>query len=89
MENPANPHTSTSADVLNVNALCRRWGLSENTVRAAIARGDIPSIRVGRRVLIPVASLEALLGRATAAHPANGRRGTPGALEASKQHTRS
>ena len=38
----------------------RRLGLSTPSVRRAIARGDLPSCRIGRRVLIPIASLEHL-----------------------------
>ncbi len=38
--------------------LCR---LSRNAMYSAIARGEIPSIRVGRRLLIPKAALERLL----------------------------
>lgn len=36
-------------------------GLSKNTIYDAISRGDIPSIRVGRRILIPVPRLLAMI----------------------------
>ena len=36
-------------------------GLSRTLVYEAIRRGEIPSIRVGRRILIPRAALERLL----------------------------
>lgn len=36
-------------------------GLPLNGVYAAIARGQIPCIRIGRRVLVPKAQLEAMI----------------------------
>ena len=39
----------------------RQLGLGIGTVRALIADGRLPIVRVGRRVLIPVAGLTALL----------------------------
>ncbi len=36
-------------------------GLSRNSTYEAIARGDIPSIRIGKRILVPLAALERLL----------------------------
>ena len=38
----------------------KRLNLSEHTLRAAIRSGAIPAIRLGRRVLIAEATLEAL-----------------------------
>jgi len=38
-------------------------GLSKNSAWAAVKRGEIPSVRVGRRVLIPVRRLEEMLER--------------------------
>lgn len=37
-------------------------GIGRNSVYEGIATGEIPSIRVGRRVLIPTAALRRLLG---------------------------
>lgn len=39
-------------------------GLGRNSTYEAIARGQIPSIRVGRRVLVPRAALEHMLAEA-------------------------
>jgi excisionase family DNA binding protein len=39
----------------------RRLALSEKSVYRAIARGDLPCIRVGRAVRVPEAALERLL----------------------------
>lgn len=36
-------------------------GLSERFVRSLVANGEISSIRIGRRVLIPAASLQRLV----------------------------
>jgi len=40
----------------------RALGLSRGATYDGVARGDIPSIRVGRRVLIPTAALRRLVG---------------------------
>ena len=40
----------------------RILGLSRASTYAAIERGEIPVIRVGRRLLVPTASLRRLLG---------------------------
>ena len=39
-------------------------GLSRQSVYAAARRGDIPTIRIGGRILVPVAALNRLLGAA-------------------------
>jgi len=44
--------------VEEARALCR---LSRNTMYAAIARGEVPHLRVGRRILIPRGALERFL----------------------------
>ena len=36
-------------------------GLGRNATYEAIARGEIPSIRIGKRILVPKAALERLL----------------------------
>jgi excisionase family DNA binding protein len=37
-------------------------GISRSLAYAAVSDGSIPSIRVGRRILVPAAQLNALLG---------------------------
>jgi hypothetical protein len=38
------------------------FGLSKNPAYEAVKRGDVPSIRVGGRILIPTAPLRKMLG---------------------------
>jgi excisionase family DNA binding protein len=37
-------------------------GISRNSAYEAVRKGEIPTIRLGRRILIPRSRLEALLG---------------------------
>jgi len=46
--------------LISVAESAKRLNLSEHTLRAAIRSGAIPSVRLGRRVLIAEATLEAL-----------------------------
>lgn len=52
-------------DVLAVSLreAARRLGVSERTVATLVARKELPSRRIGRRRVIPVASLQAFLKR--------------------------
>ena len=56
--------TATRLTVTVVEA-GRLLGLSRNSVYEAVRRGDIPSISIGRRRLIPRGSLERMLESAT------------------------
>lgn len=47
--------------LLNVREVMVLTGLSRNSVYEACARGDLPALRIGRRVLIPKAALLKLL----------------------------
>ena len=47
--------------VLTVSQTAELLGLGRNAAYDAVARGDIPSIRIGRRLLVPKAALENLL----------------------------
>jgi len=42
------------------------FGLSRNGSYNAASRGDIPTIKIGRLVRVPVRALEAMLDRASA-----------------------
>lgn len=42
----------------------RYFGLCENSAYAAAARGDIPTIRIGRLLRVPVAAMERKLEQA-------------------------
>jgi excisionase family DNA binding protein len=46
---------------LTVDETRRKLGLSRGLIYQAIHEGQIPSIRIGRRILIPRAALEKLL----------------------------
>ena len=49
---------------LTVPETAKRLGIGKNLAYDAIRRGEIPSIRVGHRLLVPVAALEAMMRRA-------------------------
>jgi excisionase family DNA binding protein len=44
-------------------------GISRNKAYEAVHRGDIPTIRIGKRILVPRAALERMLGTAGNRHP--------------------
>ncbi len=44
-----------------VEEAAERLGISRNSAYEAVRRGEIPSLRIGRRVLIPRAALERML----------------------------
>jgi excisionase family DNA binding protein len=52
---PAAPET------LTVEAAAKRLRIGRNQCYEAVARGELPAIKIGRRILIPVAALDALL----------------------------
>lgn len=50
--------------VLTVAQAAKKLGLSRPLAYQAVNNGQIPSIRIGRRILVPVAALEKLLASA-------------------------
>ena len=46
---------------LTVDETAKCLGIGRNSAYEAIARGEIPVIRVGKRLLVPKAALETLL----------------------------
>ncbi len=54
----AEPHTRKTMTVTEA-ATC--LGVSRYAAYQAVREGSIPSIRIGRRILVPVQALEALL----------------------------
>lgn len=52
---------------LTVPQAARLLGVGRNTLYDAVSRGDVPHIRIGRRILIPNAALEAFLNCEVAA----------------------
>lgn len=65
-------HTDTRTELqvlaVAVSEASRLLSLSEFTVRAYVRRGVLPSIRLGRRILIPVSALMEVIRRKQEAH---------------------
>ena len=51
----------TKKRVMTVDEAAEALGLSRNSAYEAVKRGDIPTIRIGRRIIVPIAALERLL----------------------------
>jgi excisionase family DNA binding protein len=62
---------------LTVEEAGRMLGVSRGVAYEAVRRGQVPSIRVGRRILVPRLRLEQMLGLENGERPA----ATPGARE--------
>jgi len=56
----------TNRAVYTVMEAAALLGLSRNSTYERINRGEIPSIRLGKRLLVPKAALERMLGGAGA-----------------------
>lgn len=60
---------------LTVGEVATILGIGRNSAYQAIARGELPALRLGRRLLVPRAALERHLAEGGAAeHAAPGRR---------------
>ena len=57
--------------VLNAEEVARLLGLSRGTVYEAMRTGEIPSLRVGRRLLVPTHALRAWLRGSSLSGPHN------------------
>lgn len=55
--------------VLTVLEAARALGVGRNQAYAAVRRGDLPALRVGRRLLIPRAALERLVDPGAGSSP--------------------
>jgi len=53
--------TNFQPDVLTVEEVRKRLRLGRNAMYDAINNGQVPSIRLGRRILIPRVAFEAML----------------------------
>jgi excisionase family DNA binding protein len=53
---------TTEPRTVSVEEAGRLLGVSRMAAYQAVWRGQIPSIRIGRRLLVPVAKLNAMLG---------------------------
>jgi excisionase family DNA binding protein len=54
-------HQAETVLAVGIGEAARRLGLSPRTVASLVLRRELPSRKVGRRRIIPVAALEALL----------------------------
>jgi excisionase family DNA binding protein len=52
---------SNAQKVISVPEAGRQLGLSRNSAYEAANRGEIPTIRIGRRLLVPVAAFDRML----------------------------
>ena len=63
-------HSAASlAPPLTISEAAERLGLHRLTLRAAIDRGEVPAVQIGRRWLVPVAAVE----RLASGQPAEGK----------------
>jgi excisionase family DNA binding protein len=53
--------TSTGRATVTVTEAAKRLGIGRNQAYEAVHRGQVPAIRIGKRILIPVAALDRLL----------------------------
>lgn len=56
--------TRPEALVLTVQEAGQLLGFEKAAAYAAVARGDIPSVKIGNRIRVPKAAIERLLGGA-------------------------
>jgi excisionase family DNA binding protein len=56
-------HRDETVLAVGVPEAARRLGLSARTVATLVARRELSSRKVGRRRIIPIAALEAFIGR--------------------------
>lgn len=54
--------TAEEQPTMRPDDLCAVLDLSRSSVYQGMAQGEIPSIRIGRRLLVPTAALRAMLG---------------------------
>jgi excisionase family DNA binding protein len=52
---------------ISVEEAGRQLGLSRNSAYQAAGRGEIPTIKIGRRLLVPIVAFERLLNSAVVA----------------------
>ena len=65
---PADAHR-TGRKTIRVEEAGRWLGVSRNAAYEAAKRGEIPTIKIGRRLLVPVVPFERMLGLSGAAKP--------------------
>ena len=48
-------------DTITIDEVAKRLGISRTSAFEAARRGDIPALRIGNRLLVPLARLERML----------------------------
>ena len=56
------PDLATMPATLTIPEAAELLGISRSAAYRAVTRGEIPTIRIGRRLLVPTAKLYAMLG---------------------------
>lgn len=62
---PSRPPDRLQPLTYSVPEVARLLGINRNTAYELVARGQIPSIKLGRRVLVPRKTFEQMLAAAT------------------------
>jgi excisionase family DNA binding protein len=57
----AKPRAEQRRMTLTVNETAKRLGIGRNQAYEAIKRGEIPVIRIGRRLLVPETALDRMI----------------------------
>lgn len=65
MDSNSRPVGSPRRRTLTVSEAAELLGIGKNAAYEAAKRGDIPSLRIGRRVVVPREALEELLRQAS------------------------
>jgi excisionase family DNA binding protein len=61
--------------VFTVEEAAQLLGISRSFAYEAVQRGEIPSMRIGKRILVPKAALERLLSSPASSNPSEGATG--------------
>ena len=56
------PDLATMPATMTIPEAAELLGISRSAAYRAVTRGEIPTIRIGRRLLVPTAKLYAILG---------------------------
>lgn len=68
------PISAAETLTVTVEAAARLLGIGRGSAYDAARRGELPTIRIGRRLLVPLAALNAMLAcEAVTSHPKSGR----------------
>jgi len=60
-EREVNEKQKLERQAIKLDEVARRLGVSRNSAYAAARRGQIPTIRIGRLLLVPIAALDRML----------------------------